>query len=145
LALAGCGADDSGDESQSGATGPAAEAISLEGTGWQLVKITAIGGYEFVPEDGSRYNLRFRSENRLTGNSDCNRVGATWRQDGSDLTLEQFSTTNAMCPPGTLHNHFVSNLRNVQGFSASGDRLIFTTTIEGVSLELEPLAAGAGL
>lgn len=116
---------------------PEPEALLLEGTSWQLIKITAIGGYEFIPEDGSDYVLRFRDQSRLVAESDCNTAGATWTQDGGNLNLAQFVTTNNMCPPGTLHNHFVSNLRNVDGFSNAGDNLVFTTSIPGVSLEFE--------
>ena len=135
--LAGCGPSDTSNDSVSGENNSAESAVVLEGTSWQLVKITAIGGYEFIPEDGSDYVLRFRTESRLVADSDCNTAGATWTQEDSNLILEQFVTTNNMCPPGTLHNHFVSNLRNIETFSSEGDKLVFSTSIPGVSMEFE--------
>lgn len=51
-----------------------ADTIPLEGSNWQLVKLTVLGGFVFVPEDPSEYVLSFRSENRLTGTSDCNTI-----------------------------------------------------------------------
>ena len=136
LALTGC--DPATSEQANAAAEELAATFTLEGTSWQLVRIVSIGGFEFVPEDGSGYVIRFRSGGRLTGDSDCNTLGATWIQDGNALTLEQFVTTNQLCPPGTMHNHFVSNIMNVQAFSQVDDMLIFTTHIEGVSIELIP-------
>jgi len=144
LLLSGCGQQE-GESGPTGLDAGANEPLALEGSAWQLVKIVAIGGYEFAPAEGSRYNLRFRSENRLVGESDCNRIGATWVQDGHNLTFEQFATTNDMCLAGTLHNHFVSNLMNVRSFSSQGDTLTFTTNIEGVTLEFAPLVAQGSL
>ena len=140
LTLTACGPSDS-EETATPQAPVIAAPIDLEGTSWQLIKIVSIGGYEFVPEDGGDYLIRFRSEGRLVGNSDCNRVGATWIQDGNSLTLEQFVTTSQMCPPGTMHNHFVSNIMNVQAFTEEEDKLVFTTHIEGVNIELEPLTS----
>ncbi len=142
--LAGCG-QQNGEEGASAENSPTPDPVVLEGTAWQLVEITVLGGYVFTPEDRSRYNLRFRSENRLVGSSDCNRIGATWQHDGSSLTLEQFATTNDMCPPGTLHNHFVSNLMNVNSMTKEGERLVFGTSMDGVQLLFEPLAPGTAL
>ena len=137
LLLSSCG------EGQQNIEEAAPEPIVLEGTFWQLHKITAIGGYEFVPEDGSDYVLRFRSESRLVVDSDCNTAGATWSQDGNSIILEQFVTTNGLCPPGTLHNHFVSNLRNIETFTQRGDNLVFATSIPGVTLEFAPRATSS--
>jgi heat shock protein HslJ len=136
LMLSGCGEGQQVSE-------PAAEPVALEGTSWQLVKITAIGGYEFVPEDASDYLLRFRAESRMVVESDCNTAGATWSQEDNNLILEQFVTTNNMCPPGTLHNHFVSNLRNIESFTGDASNLVFTTSIPGVTLEFEIRGSGS--
>lgn len=137
LALTGCGPSETGGGSDVEEVQASASPVVLEGTSWQLVKITALGGYEFLPEDGSDYILRFRSQSRLVIESDCNTAGATWTQEGGNLILEQFVTTNNMCPPGTLHNHFVSNMRNVEAFSDNGGNLVFATSIPGVTLEFE--------
>ena len=86
---------------------PPPQSIPLEGTNWQLVKLTVLGGYEFVPEDPSVYFLNFRSENRLTGNSDCNRITGTWFQEDFSLRFEPLGTTRRLCPPGSLHNNWI--------------------------------------
>lgn len=122
---------------------PAPEPVVLEGSSWQLVKITALGGFEFIPEDGSDYVLRFRRESRLVAESDCNTAGATWTQDGNNITLEQFVTTNNMCPPGTLHNHFVSNLRNIEAFTSDGNNLVFSTSMPDVTMEFTVRSSGS--
>jgi len=115
--------------------------MALENTAWQLQSITVLGGFEFIPENPGDYVLRFRSDSRFSATSDCNRVSASWVQDGNNLDLEQFTTSNNMCPPGTLHNHFVSNLMSVQAFSENEQHLVFTTDRQGILLEFAPLAA----
>jgi heat shock protein HslJ len=91
----------------------------------------------------SDYLLRFRAESRMVVESDCNTAGATWSQEDNNLILEQFVTTNNMCPPGTLHNHFVSNLRNIESFTGDASNLVFTTSIPGVTLEFEIRGSGS--
>jgi heat shock protein HslJ len=57
----------------------AAETPDLEGSNWQLVRLKVLGGFEFSPEEPSKYVLNFRSENRLTGASDCNQLVGSGR------------------------------------------------------------------
>ena len=115
------------------------ENISLEGTIWQLVQINTTGNYVFTPEDPSAYTLQFRTENRLTGKSDCNRLTGAWTQQDNALNFEPFSSSRSLCLPGSLHNHFMSNLMNVDAFETTAGSLILSTTIPGVTLELEQL------
>ena len=131
--LTGCNPSGSGDE-QASAGVPA-----LEGSAWRLVRIQSLNDYSWTPDEPADYVLRFRSENRLEGTSDCNRVGATWRQDEAGFSLEEFSSTHALCQRGTLHNHFASNLSMVNGAHMQGSNLRLTTDIEGVYVEMEPL------
>ena len=52
----------------------AEEEINLEDTNWQLRNMKVLGGFLFTPDDPSKYRLNFRSDNRLTGTSDCNTI-----------------------------------------------------------------------
>ena len=110
---------------------------SLEGSNWQLTKLTVLGGYEFVPEDRSKYVLNFRSGNRLTGTSDCNSISGSWLQEDSGLRFEPFAATTSLCPPGSLHNNLILYLRNVSSHSFQDGHMILTTPTEGIAIEFE--------
>lgn len=112
-------------------------ANTLEGSNWQLVKITVVGGFEFIPKDRGKYVLNFRSENRLTGTSDCNQITGTWHQEGGALRFDPFSTSRSLCEPGSLHNTLALNLRGVQAMTTRDGNLILTTDTAGVELEFE--------
>jgi heat shock protein HslJ len=116
---------------------PPPESIQLEGTNWQLVKLTVLGGFDFVPDDPSVYSLNFRDESRLTGNSDCNRLSGTWVQEGFDLRFEPLITTRRLCPPGSLHNNLIINLPDTTAFSISGENIILTTPTTDIAMEFE--------
>jgi heat shock protein HslJ len=118
-------------------TPPPPQSIPLEGTNWQLVKLTVLGGFEFIPEDPSIYFLNFRSENRLTGESDCNRITGTWVQDDFSLHFEPFGTTRRLCSPGSLHNNWIINLPNTNAFEISGENIVLTTDNPDIKMEFE--------
>ncbi|MDP6416083.1 MAG: META domain-containing protein [Gammaproteobacteria bacterium] len=135
-AFASCGPAEQGEEQE--ASNSAVEFAPLEGTNWQLVQLVVTGGFVFTPEEPGKYVLNFRSENRLTGTSDCNRITGAWQQESTTLRFEPFSATRSLCEPGSLHNYLVLNLEAVVAHSFLDGRMIMTTTTEGVEIEFEP-------
>ena len=125
--------------SRSGFLLSAQEVPGLEGTSWQLVQIQSMNDTVFIPPDPGQYTVRFRSENRLVVQSDCNRAGATWQQNGKELSFTGFTTSQNMCNPGTLHNRFVSALLGVRSFVSQNGHLFLATFADGAILEFEPL------
>lgn len=117
----------------------AQEPPPLEGTSWQLVQIQSMNDTVFTPPDPGQYTVRFRSENRLVVQSDCNRAGATWQQNGKELSFTGFTTSQNMCNPGTLHNRFVSALLGIRSFVSENGHLFLATFADGAILEFEPL------
>ncbi len=134
LALAGCSPNE---QELADEVSPAAPVAALEGSNWQLVQMVVPGGFVFTPDDPADYVLNFRSEDRLTGTSDCNRITGSWHQQGAALSFESFATTRALCPPPSLHNYLSLYLRDVTSLRFSDDRLYLTTTTDGVELEFE--------
>jgi heat shock protein HslJ len=132
VALAGCRPE------QEVSAPDAAATIALEGSNWQLVQLTVPGGYVFTPEESGDYVLNFRSENRLTGTSDCNRISGSWLQDGTSLRFEPFGITRSMCPPPSIHNYLSLYLRDVTALSVDNGHLVLTTGTEGVRMEYQP-------
>lgn len=134
IAIAACSPAQEDGEISSGA----AQITPLEGTNWQLSRLTVLGGFVFEPEDHSMYRLNFRSENRLTGTSDCNSINGAWQQGSTQLSFEPFNATRSLCPPGSLHNNLVLYLGNVDAYSFRDGHLVMTTPTEGVEIEFEP-------
>ncbi len=112
-----------------------AESQSLENTKWQLVELTVLGGHIFEPDEPGKYELYFRTGERLTGSSDCNDIEGSWFQDGSALRFEPFRVTRALCAPGSLHNNYALYMKDVSGFSLEGEHLILTSPTEGVAVK----------
>lgn len=131
LLLSSCGSED-------GARGdvPSAEAsaLALENTHWQLMELVALGGHSFIPEDPADYTLSFRTENRLTGKSDCNTFTAEWTVEGSALTFADYNPTRSLCIRGSLHNYYSLYLREVTGATTEAGGLTLETSTPGVRL-----------
>ena len=136
LFLTTCGPTEQGEEV---GVNPPAAPVPLDVSNWRLVQMTVAGGFVFTPDDPGKYVLNFRSENRLTGTSDCNRITGSWQQEDTALRFEPFSTTRSLCPPGSLHNNLVLHLRDVVAHEFRDGHMFLSTTIEGVELEFESL------
>ena len=113
--------------------------LSLEGTSWQLLEIQDLGNSRFAPDSPAKYTVRFRSEGRLQVESDCNTGGATWQQDGNTVEFVGLYSSEALCPPGSLHNRFMMHLHNVRSIVTRDGHLFLATSMEGVLLQFEPL------
>jgi heat shock protein HslJ len=136
------GACDSGGDAGNGegSTEPAPVeevVLALEGSNWQLTNMIVQGGFTFTPDDPGEYRLNFRSENRLTGQSDCNNITGNWFQESDALSFEPLAITRYLCPPGSLHNYHALYLRDVQTASLRDGNLILNTSIDEVELEYQ--------
>ncbi len=115
----------------------AEDTMQLEDTNWQLLNMKVMGGFLFTPQDPSQYRLNFRSDNRLTGVSDCNTISGSYFQDDSGFRFEPFVSTRKLCPPGSLHNNLVLILKDVNALAFRGGKMYMTNGYEGVELEFE--------
>ncbi|GJM12865.1 MAG: hypothetical protein DHS20C12_12680 [Pseudohongiella sp.] len=113
------------------------EVITLEGTNWQLLRMNVLGGFLFTPEDPSLYRLNFRSDNRLTGTSDCNTITGYYFQEESGFRFDPFVSTRKLCSPGSLHNNLVLILKDVNAIEFREGMMYMTNGYEGVELEFE--------
>ena len=113
------------------------EDIALEGTNWQLQNMKVLGGFLFTPDDPSLYRLNFRTENRLTGTSDCNTITGSYFQESTGFRFDPFVSTRKLCPPGSLHNNLVLILKDVNAIEFRDGKMYMTNGYEGVELEFE--------
>ena len=110
---------------------------NLEDTNWQLLKMKVLGGFLFTPRDPSQYRLNFRSENRLTGTSDCNTITGSYFQESIGFRFDPFVSTRKLCPPGSLHNNLVLILKDVNEIEFRDGKMFMTNGYDGVELEFE--------
>jgi heat shock protein HslJ len=113
------------------------EDIALEDTNWQLLNMKVLGGFLFTPDDPSQYRLNFRTENRLTGTSDCNTITGFYFQESTGFRFDPFISTRKLCPPGSLHNNLVLILKDVNVIEFRGGKMYMTNGYNGVELEFE--------
>ncbi|MDG2141000.1 MAG: META domain-containing protein [Gammaproteobacteria bacterium] len=112
--------------------------ILLEGSSWQLSAIHGLNNSEFIPPNPQNYLLRFRMDNRLQIEADCNQGGATWGLEENFLTLAQLITTRKICLSPSLFNRYVMNLIRAETAEISDDKLIIRTDSEANWMEFEP-------
>ena len=110
---------------------------NLEDTNWQLLNMKVLGGFLFTPRDPSQYRLNFRSENRLTGTSDCNTITGSYFQESIGFRFDPFVSTRKLCPPGSLHNNLVLILKDVNEIEFRDGKMYMTNGYDGVELEFE--------
>lgn len=113
------------------------EIIQLEDTNWQLLSMKVLGGFLFTPDDPSQYRLNFRSDNRLTGTSDCNSISGSYFQEDSGFRFDPFVSTRKLCPPGSLHNNLALILKDVNAIVFRDGKMYMTNGYDGVELEFE--------
>ena len=113
------------------------EDAALEGTNWQLQSMKVLGGFLFTPDDPSLYRLNFRTENRLTGTSDCNTITGYYFQESTGFRFDPFVSTRKLCSPGSLHNNLVLILKDVNSIDFRDGKMYMTNGSDGVELEFE--------
>ena len=115
-----------------------AQESALENTSWQLKAIFSFNDSEFKPANPSDYLLRFRLDNRLQIEADCNQAGATWTADGEAIFLTDLVTTRKLCMQPSLFNRYIMNLNRIVAFELENNRLILRTNTETDWMEFEP-------
>lgn len=136
--LSACGSDEP-------AAPPEPEALSaadLVDTRWELTGMTVMGGFEFEPEQPASYTLRFRQDNRLTGQSDCNTFTANWQDNSAaeaaeshNFQISNYDVSRSMCIRGSLHNYYSLYMRDVVSLEASETAMTLRTTTPDVQLQ----------
>lgn len=121
--------------------GSAAKDDSLGGTAWRLVQIASMDDRVFVPGEGRQYSLNFAPDGHVSVQADCNRGQGQWTspQQGQ-LEFGPLATTKALCPPGSLHDRFLSDLSYVRSYVFKDGHLFLATMADGAILEFTPMS-----
>ncbi len=112
-------------------------ASELSGTSWQLVKFQGADDTTLVPDDRSKYTIKFGRDSRVAVRVDCN---STWRSTrAGELPFGSWSRTTAKCAPGSLHDRIVTEGAAVRSYVIKDGHLFLSGMAAGGFYELEPL------
>lgn len=133
LLLAACGGEDS-NQAANEETAAQTALANLEDSSWELVELTVLGGHIFEPENPSDYTLRFLSDNRVRGKSDCNTINGNWSIEEA-FALTNISSSRSLCLSGSLHNYYLLYLRDVTTMQQQEGSMILGSSDPDVSLK----------
>ena len=120
-------------------TGPQAEREDLGGTSWQLVKFQGGDGAVLTPDDKAKYTVAFGADGTVNVRFDCNRGRGGWKSSGKNqVEFGPMALTRAMCPPGSLHDHFVKQWPYVCSYVIKNGNLFLSLMADGGIYEFEP-------
>ena len=113
---------------------------TLAGTSWQLIGFQGSDGTTLTPDDRTKYTIDFGDGGQLTTRVDCNRGRGTWESNGpNQLQFGLLALTRAQCPPGSLHDHIVSQWGNVRSFVIRDRHLFLSLMADGGIYEFAPM------
>jgi para-nitrobenzyl esterase len=124
-------------------TAVAGEAASSEliGISWKLVKIAYSDNTIYKPDDPTKYTLTFQDEGQVAVRIDCNRGYATWESNApGQLEFGPTTTTQTMCPPGSLYGLIIHDLPNFRSYVLKDGKLYLALMADGGIYEFEPLS-----
>jgi heat shock protein HslJ len=111
---------------------------------WQLVEIAAMNDHTDVPDDHSLYTVEFNANGVVKIRADCNRGTGSWFSSSpGQLRFGQIAVTQALCPPGSLHDQFLKEFPWVRSYVIKDGHLFLATMADGSIIEFAPLALRA--
>lgn len=118
---------------------------TLAGTSWQLVEMRSADGTVDRPRDEARYMLYFDADGTVRVMADCNRGKGTWSSEHpSELRFGAISTTQMMCPQGSISDRYLTYFPRVRNYAVREGHLLLTSGAEDLTLEFTPTESNAG-
>jgi para-nitrobenzyl esterase len=116
------------------------DSSELIGTSWKLVKIAYDDDTIYRPDDPTKYTLTFQDETQVATRIDCNRGYGTWKSSApGQLEFGPMTTTQTMCPPGSLYGLVIHDLPNFRSYVLKDGKLFLFMMADGGIYEFEPL------
>ena len=117
----------------------AEETGGLGGTRWRLVQIMSMDDSTYKPDDQALYTLNFEVDGNMSVLADCNRGKGSWTSESDgQLQFGPIATTRVMCPPGSLHDRYLSQFEWVRSYVMRDGHLFLATMADGAIIEFEP-------
>jgi para-nitrobenzyl esterase len=116
-----------------------AAASELIGISWKLVKIAYSDDTIYKPDDPMKYTLTFEDEGQVAVRIDCNRGYGTWKSSApGQLEFGPMTTTQTMCPPGSLYGLMVRDLPNFKSYVLKDGKLFLSLRADAGIYEFQP-------
>ena len=113
---------------------------ALVGRTWRLVEIVSMDDRVDAPDDRSLYTVAFKADGSVQIRADCNRGTGPWTSSGpGQLQFGQIAATQAVCPPGSLHDRYMAQFPWVRSYVMKDGHLFLATMADGSIMELEPV------
>ena len=116
----------------------------LADSSWRLVRIISMDDSTFTPKARMRYTLEFGPAGEARIRADCNHASTTWESlRPGHLTFTEIVATRAQCPPGSLHDRYLSQFPWIRSYVMENGNLFLATLADGAIIEFEraPLVA----
>ncbi|MCB1866262.1 MAG: META domain-containing protein [Chromatiales bacterium] len=121
-----------------------AHAAELDGTSWQLVKITSMDDRVFDPDDPARYTLTLDADGTARMLADCNRGFGPWTSASAEqLQFGPVTSTRALCPQASLSEKYLAQFEWVRSYVLTDGHLFLATMADGAIIEFSPLGVPA--
>jgi heat shock protein HslJ len=111
----------------------------LIGKTWNLAEIQYMNDTTKTPDDPARYTVEFLPDGTVNIKADCNNAGGEYTISGSSLNISITHTTRAACPPDSLSEEFLENLRIAASYQFEGNDLYIATQMDVAILKFTPL------
>ena len=106
---------------------------------WQLVNIQSMDDRVYVPAEGTGFTLSLNPDGSVELTADCNTGRGSWESSSSArIQFSPLATTRALCPPGSLHDRYLSDLSWVRSYVMQGNDLFLATYADGAILHFRP-------
>lgn len=115
------------------------QANPLIGKTWSLAEIQYMDGTVKTSDDPAKYTLEFLPDGTLNIQADCNVVGGEYTVSGPSLSISTNLSTLAACPPDSLSEEFLENLRIAATFQFEGDDLYIATQMDVAIMKFTPM------
>ena len=111
----------------------------LGGTSWRLLNIKSMDDTVYTPEDPAHYTLEFGTDGSMRVLADCNRGTGAWSSSAAgQLLFGDIAATQALCPPGSLHDRYLAQFAWVRSYVIEDGHLFLATMADGSIIEFEP-------
>jgi hypothetical protein len=92
-----------------------------------------------APKDRALYSMTLNADGAVQIQADCNHGAGSWTSAApGKLQFSQIAATQAMCPPGSLHDRYMAQFPWVRSYVMKKGHLFLATMADGSIIEFEP-------
>lgn len=117
---------------------PQVTSSQLVGVTWRWEQTQMNNGDIFTPDNPNNYTLQFMEDGSLSLQADCNQGSGIYTVESQALTLVLGPMTLVACPPGSLADQFLTNLKGTAIYFFEGDNLLIDLMADSGTMRFSP-------